>query len=112
MSKLRNERYIDRIKCEFREAVIEHFMDQDVLSRSILQSDREDWIQSAVARNYGITMLPEHSAIIHGITLKSVNGLSLSREVSLLTVFGSSTAPAIRRLRDAAKTYQWPASKV
>lgn len=112
MNSLRQERYIDRIKCEFREDVIEHFMDQDALSRSILQSDREDWIQSAVARNYGITMLPEHSAVIGGIILKPVSGLTLSREVGLLTVFGSSTAPAIRSIREAAKTYEWPASKV
>ncbi len=112
MKALQHERYIDRVKCEFREAVIEHFMDQDVLSRSILQSDREDWIQNAVARNYGVTMLPEHSGIIKGIALKSVSGLTLSREVGLLTVFGSSTAPAIRKLRDAAKTHIWPASKV
>lgn len=111
-SALRKERYIDRIKCEFREAVIEHFMDHEALSRTILQSDREDWIQSAVARNFGVTMLPEYSAIINGIILKPVSGLSLSREVGFLTVFGSSTAPAIRTLRDAAKAYNWPASKV
>jgi len=112
MKKLRHEHYIDRIKCEFRRAVIEHFMDQDALPRTRLQSDREDWIQSAVARGFGITILPEHSAITDNITLKPVSGLTLSRQVGLLTVFGSSTAPAIQKLRDAAKVYPWPVSKL
>jgi len=112
MNKLRQERYIDRIKCEFRTAVIEHFMDQDALPPARLQSDREDWIQSAVARSFGVTILPEYSAITDDITLRPVSGLTLSREVGLLTVFGSSTAPAIQKLRDAAKLYPWPASKL
>ncbi len=109
---LGGERYIDRVKCEYRDAVIEYFMDQDALPRTRLQSDREDWIQSAVARNFGITILPEHSAIMDDIVLKPISGLTLSREVGLLTVFGSSTAPVIRKLREAAKVYPWPASKL
>jgi DNA-binding transcriptional LysR family regulator len=112
MKALRSEMYIDRIKCEFREAVIEHFMDQDVLARPVIQSDREDWVQNAIARGFGISMLPEHSVVVDGIKLTPVSGLSLSREVGLLTVFGSATAPAIQRLRARAGDYDWPASKV
>ena len=109
---LKEERYIDRIDCEFRSAMIDHFMDQDVLMRPILQSDREDWVQSAISRGFGIAMLPEHAQLRDDIVLRPVSGLNLSRQIQLVTVFGSATAPAIRRLREAAKAFGWPASKV
>lgn len=112
MMELRTDAYIDRVNCEFRSAVIDHFMDRDVLMRPQLQSDREDWVQAAIARGFGVAMVPEHAALQSDIVLRPVSGLNLSREVDLITVFGSATSPAIRKLRDAAKVYDWPASKV
>lgn len=112
MRKLREEQYIDRIDCEFRTAVIDHFMDRDVLMRPSLQSNREDWVQSAVSGGFGVAMMPEHARLNDGIVLRPVNGLTLSRQVELITVFGSATSPAIGRLREAALAHEWPASKV
>ena len=112
MKALREEVYIDRINCEFRGAVVEHFMDQDVLMRPLIQSDREDWVQSAIGRGFGVAMAPEHARLNANVVLRPVSGLDLSRRVDLITVFGSATSPAIRRLREAAKIYDWPASKV
>ncbi len=112
MLKLREEAYIDRVDCEFRSAVIDHFMDQDVLMRPLLQSNREDWVQSAVADGFGVAMMPEYAKLNDAIVLRPVSGLTLSRQVELITVFGSATSPAIHRLREAASTYEWPASKV
>lgn len=112
MMALREEKYIDRVKCEFRSRAIDHFMDQDVLVRPQVQSDREDWVQSAIARDFGVSLVPEHARVSDEVVFVPVSGLNLSREISLISVFGSATSPAIRRLRDAAKTYDWPASKV
>lgn len=102
------ESYIDRVNCEFRERVIDHFMDRDILMRPQIQSDREDWVQHAVAQGFGIALLPEHSCLRDDLSLVSVRGLTLSREISLLTVFGSASAPAIQRLRTAAQAHDWP----
>lgn len=108
LAELADESYLDRVNCDFRARPIEYFMDHDVVMHPQLRSDREDWIQHAVARGFGITMLPEHSVLRDDIHLTSVSGLDLSRKVSLLTIFGSGTAPAIRRLRKAAKAHDWP----
>ena len=110
VAALREEVYIDRINCEFRSAVIDHFMDKNVVVAPHLQSDREDWVQSAVASGLGIAMLPERSCTTSEIVLRPVTGLDLSREVRLQTVFGAATPPATRRLRDAAKQYNWQES--
>lgn len=112
MQALREQNYIDRVDCEFRSAVIDHFMDQHVLMRPVLQSNREDWVQTAVSRGFGVAMVPEHASVLTDIELRPVSGLTLSRQVELITVFGSATSPAIRRLREAAKNHAWPASKV
>ena len=111
VTALREEVYIDRIHCEFRAAVVDHFMDKDVLMRPHLQSDREDWVQSAVGRGFGVAMLPEFSRVRTDLALRPVSGLDLLREVALITVSGSGTSPAVRRLRDAARAYNWLSSK-
>jgi len=58
LKELRQEKYIDRINCEFRAAVIDYFMDHEALQRPRLQSDREDWVRAAVANGFGITITP------------------------------------------------------
>ncbi len=106
-SHLSEEIFIDRVNCEFRKRVIDHFMDNDILMRPQLRSDREDWVQRAVARGFGVAMIPERSVAHQGIQLTPVKGMELSRQVCLLTVFGSGSAPAVRRLQDAAAMHAW-----
>lgn len=106
---LSHETYVDRVNCEFRERVVDHFMDRGVLMRPQVQSDREDWVQHAVAKGFGVAMVPEHSRLRDDLKLVPVRGLTLDRGVSLLTVAGSATAPAIRRLRQAAERHDWNA---
>jgi LysR family hydrogen peroxide-inducible transcriptional activator len=111
-AELAHENYIDRVNCEFRRRVIDHFMDHDLLMRPQLRSDREDWVQRAIARGFGVAMLPERAVMLDGIRLTPVRGMDLSRSVCLLTVFGSASAPAVRRLADAAKRYVWLSSEL
>jgi len=106
---LSQENYIDRESCEFRNAVHEHFMEQGILMRPQMRTSREDWVQFAISRGFGIAMLPQYAKTRSDIQLVPVQGMDISRTVSLLSVFGSATAPAIKRLRDDAKTYDWPA---
>lgn len=102
-----SENYIDRINCEFRRQVADYFMNHDVLMRPHFRSDREEWVQQSVAIGLGVAMIPEHSVIHPNIRLTPVNGMELARKVHFLTIFGSASAPATRRLLDAVKDYYW-----
>lgn len=111
--------YIDRDKCEFRTRLIDYFMEHDITMRPRLRSDREDWVQEAVAHGLGVAIVPAYSDVRQDLRLVRVRGLDLVRQISLLTVSGSATSPIAKRLRDAAKRSNWraepssvPASKL
>ncbi len=99
--------YLDRLHCEFRTQLIAHFMDRDIVMRPRLQSEREDWIQQMVAEGLGVCMLPARSAILEGIALRPVRGLSLSRRVSLVSVSGSATPKEVRQIMALAAAHDW-----
>jgi DNA-binding transcriptional LysR family regulator len=37
--------FVDRLKCEFRDRILDHFARRDLLMRPRFRSDREDWVQ-------------------------------------------------------------------
>lgn len=107
---LAEEVYIDRLNCDFRRRVIDHFTDHNVLMNPRVRSDREDWVQHAVATGVGVAMVPEHTVTHEGVRLTPIEGLNLSRQVDLVTIFGSGTSSAVQQLRDRAGSYAWPQS--
>ncbi len=106
--ELATESYFDRLNCEFRTRASEHLMNEDVVMRPRLRSEREDWVQQAVADGTGICFLPEFSAIVPGITLRPVVGLDLSRQISFLSISGSGNQIALRQVRTMLEHYNWP----
>ncbi|GAA6164029.1 LysR family transcriptional regulator [Pelagimonas sp. KU-00592-HH] len=108
-AQMSQEPYLDRLHCEFRSQVIEHFMDRKVVMRPKVQSEREDWIQQLVAMGVGITTLPERSGYAAGLLLRSVDGLDLERTISLVAVSGSGTPKEVRDILEMSRTFDWSA---
>ena len=101
--------YLDRLHCEFRSQMIEHFMDRNIVMHPRLLSEREDWIQQMVAAGLGVSSLPEHAVIVPGIVLRPVEGLDLFRKVTLVAVSGSGVPMELRQLLKLARDYvAWP----
>ena len=99
--------YIDRMHCEFRTQLIKHFMDRNIVMRPRFQSEREDWVQQMVAQGAGVCSLPEHSAIVDGIVLRAVKGLTLSRNISIVAVSGSANPREVRVILGLSKDFNW-----
>ena len=99
--------YIDRMHCEFRTQLIKHFMDRNIVMRPRFQSEREDWVQQMVAQGAGVCSLPEHSAIVDGIVLRAVKGLTLSRNISMVAVTGSANPREVRDILGLSKDFNW-----
>lgn len=99
--------YIDRMHCEFRTQLIKHFMDRNIVMRPRFQSEREDWVQQMVAQGAGVCFLPEHSAIVDGIVLRAVKGLTLSRNISMVAVSGSANPREVRVILGLSKNFNW-----
>ena len=99
--------YLDRMHCEFRTQLIKHFMDRNIVMRPRFQSEREDWVQQMVAQGAGVCSLPEHSAIVDGIVLRAVKGLTLSRNISMVAVSGSANPREVRVILGLSKDFNW-----
>jgi hypothetical protein len=61
-----------------------------ILSKSAqsprFRTEREDWVQRVVADGHAICILPERSAAAPGLVTRSIEGLSLERELVIATV--------------------------
>jgi len=99
--------FVDRLKCEFREQVLDHFARRDLLKQPRLRSDREDWLQGVVAKSQAICILPERSVLVHGLVTRPIDGFVLEREVVLATVSGSTAPVEIRKIARLAAGYNW-----
>lgn len=106
-AEMSREPYLDRLHCEFRTALIKHFMDRNIVMRPRVLSEREDWVQEMVASGAGVCSLPERSVIAGGIVLRPVAGLDLSRQVSLVAVSGSGNPREVRHILTMARQYAW-----
>ncbi|MGL4261231.1 MAG: LysR substrate-binding domain-containing protein, partial [Afipia sp.] len=99
--------YVDRLRCEFRDRIQEHFFRQEILMRPRFRAEREDWVQRVVADGHAICILPEHSGATLGLVTRPIEGLSLERELVIVTVFGSTTPVEMRKIAQLASRYAW-----
>ena len=99
--------FVDRLKCEFRDQILDHFARREVLVRPRLRSDRDDWVQRVVAEGRGICILPERSAAAPGLVTRPIEGFALEREVVIATVSGSTAPVEIRKIAQLAARYEW-----
>lgn len=99
--------FVDRLKCEFRNQILDHFARQDLLMQPRFRSDREDWVQRVVADGHAICILPERSATAHGLVTRPIDGFVLEREVVIATASGSTAPVEMRRIAQLAARYEW-----
>ncbi|MBQ8105528.1 MAG: LysR family transcriptional regulator [Afipia sp.] len=99
--------YVDRLRCEFRDRIQEHFARQEILMRPRFRAEREDWVQRVVADGHAICILPEHSGAVPGLVTRPIEGLSLERELVIVTVSGSTTPVEMRKIAQLASRYAW-----
>ncbi len=99
--------YIDRLRCEFRDQIQEHFARREVVMLPLFRTEREDWVQRVVADGHAICILPERSGAAPGLVTRPIEGLSLERELVIATVSGSTTPVEIRKIAKLASMYEW-----
>ena len=99
--------YVDRLRCEFRDRIQEYFARQEIVMRPRFRAEREDWVQRVVADGHAICILPEHSGAAPGLVTRPIEGLSLERELVIVTVSGSTAPIEMRKIAQSASSYAW-----
>lgn len=109
LSRLSGVRYIDRVRCEFRydffDALKRRGIEVDVRYRS----DREDWVQTAVASGHGVSVVPRDMVLHGGLTIRPIEDMTAERIIELVTVRGREASRALRRFRRFLEEWDWAA---
>ena len=106
LSDLRNENYVDRLSCEFREAVMAMCQSEGVELYARFRSQREDWVQAMVQAGVGFAFLPECSFTMTGLLQRPLVEPEVSRKVSLVTL-KKNQSPGVAELVAALQSHDW-----
>lgn len=99
--------YVDRLACEFRRDVYDHFAAHDVLLHPRFRAEREDVVQYVVMQSRGFCILPEHSVALHGLVTRPISGLTLARHLLFVTMCDLSSNPDVSALATLASRHEW-----
>lgn len=99
--------FVDRLGCESRSVVRDHFALQKAIMVPRYRAAREDWVQAMLAQGDAICILPTSSKIVPGVITKPIEGFDLERELVFLTVSGSGTPTEVRKLSQMAAKHPW-----
>ena len=99
--------YVDRLGCEFRTQIKDHFARLEAVVRPRFRAEREDWVQGLVAVGHAICILPERSVVVPAMVTRPIDGLDLTREVVIATVSGSTSPLEIRKIAQLASKHDW-----
>ena len=100
---LHNERYLNRINCEFNEGLA--WEKYGVSWKAVYRSERDDWILAMCAAGMGFGFLPEFCINHQGVVARPVVDPEFWREVNVVTVRGRPHSPAVGALvREAMRT--------
>jgi len=108
LSAFEDERYLDRMHCEFGSIWCDLLADHGVELDIAFRSEREDWIQTMARAGMGISIIPEHSIVIEGLDCRPIGNAALKRSVELVTVAGRHHSPALAAFLQACKAEPWP----
>src|SRR5206468_12779461 len=94
--ELSNQRYLNRINCEFNEGLA--WEQCGVPWPAVFRSERDDWILAMCAAGMRFGFLPEFCVSHPGVVSRPVIDPELWREVNIVTVRGRQHSPAIGAL--------------
>jgi LysR family transcriptional regulator, hydrogen peroxide-inducible genes activator len=106
---LHNERYLNRINCEFNEGMA--WEKYGVVWRAVYRSERDDWILAMCAAGMGFGFLPQFCINHPGVVSRPVVEPEFWREVNIVTVRGRPHSPAVGALVREAMRNTWMGEK-
>lgn len=101
------ERYVDRLHCEFRLEFLEYCEGENIELNVSFRSQREDWIQSMIRDGMGVSVLPKYSLLEPKLKHRPVSDPELVRNVEFAVAARAEISPMLKQLIDHATRYDW-----
>ena len=109
LGDLQDEKILFRTNCDMGDFLLASCRQGGFEPRIIYRSAREDWVQTMVASDYGITIMPEFSHTDAATIARPLADPDFVRQLSLATVAGRRQGPAVTALVRAIRAYPWHA---
>ena len=107
ISELHQERYCDRLMCEFSTYIDRLLREREVHLEVVQQSAREDWIQALVHANFGVSFMPVSLAKNADLGYVRISDVSIVREVNVLVHTESEVTARQQKVIDGLMAYTW-----
>lgn len=85
LDQLQYYRYVDRLRCEFREMFFTSLAEKDIVINVAMRSEREDLVQKSIAAGVGMSVMPESTALESGLRYREIESLSIERHISFVS---------------------------
>jgi len=110
LSDVEGQPYLDRVNCEYGEHIDALCIERNIGITVAYRSEREDWIMAMVAAGMGVCFAPEFSARLPGVCHRPVADPEVVRQVSLVSVAGRISSPAVSAFTQAVRAHRWMAT--
>ena len=108
LRELDGQDYLMRLHCEFADHFEALGFEKDFEVNVRYSSEREDWIQAMVLARLGCSVMPEFLPVLPGTATRPVVEPEVTRRISLVTVAGRRSTPAVGAFVRLARRYPWP----
>ncbi|HAA93584.1 MAG TPA: LysR family transcriptional regulator [Rhodospirillaceae bacterium] len=105
---LDGENYVDRLNCEFRDALADLIEKRGMQFEIPYVSEREDWIQEMVAAGIGISIMPKYSVTLPSLQCRPIVKPVVEREVALVTLADRKLSAGSEAFLASARGFVWP----
>jgi DNA-binding transcriptional LysR family regulator len=107
LSAIADERYIDRLHCEFRGQFMQYCADQNLDLTVSCRSQREDWIQSLIRDGLGVSVIPKYSLLQATPDHRPISDPNMHRQIEFTCVEQPTPAPGLKAFIDNISQYDW-----
>ena len=107
LNEIAEERYLDRLSCEFRGVYFELFEERNIKVWANYRSEWEDCIQNMVLEDMGVALIPEYSIILDSLEHRPVTDPDVTRRVEIITAAGRARPPAVDAFIHEATANIW-----
>ena len=104
---LEGQSYVDRLRCEFRQEFFDLVAGQGLAVEVAMRSEREDWIQAAIAEGRGVTIMPKQNVTQEGVTVRPIADLPIKRTVEIAAVRGRVRGEALEQFIADMVAMEW-----
>lgn len=107
LAEAAREPHLLRDSCEYQGYWLNEVQQLGMELQVAFRSEREDWIQTAVAGGFGIAFVPEFSPLMPGIHLRPFSDCKIERRVSLVCVADNQLNSNVAEFARFAATWTW-----